>query len=162
MTGENGTQLGTSIFGEPLSEERVNHIENWIPAPTDESAIDSVTAVGSAVGWNEVESLPQLMSVLENVTQMADRFQATEKQKSLVREEEIRTLTSRCSKPEQKLQTTTEAFESADKERAAVQKQMSDFAQETEAFMVEKEGCEKERQKIKADKPTSRTTSKKQ
>lgn len=108
IKGENSTERGGSIFGEPLSKEHVNHIEGWIPAPLNEILEGPITDIASSSGWNgslqEVETLPQLMSVLENVAQMADRFQAVEKQKSFTKDEEIRALQQKCEKLEADLE----------------------------------------------------------
>jgi DNA repair exonuclease SbcCD ATPase subunit len=105
-TAKNATVLGGSVFGDPLSEEKLDKIKRWIPAPTERGSEGSVTDVASSSGWNgsvqDVESLPQLMSVLENVTQMADRFQALEKQKHFTKDEEIRLLRERCKQQEKK------------------------------------------------------------
>jgi DNA repair exonuclease SbcCD ATPase subunit len=105
-TAKNATVLGGSVFGDPLSEEKLDKIKRWIPAPTERGSEGSVTDVASSSGWNgsvqDVESLPQLMSVLENVTQMADRFQALEKQKHFTKDEEIRLLRERCEQQEKK------------------------------------------------------------
>ena len=105
-TAKNATVLGGSVFGDPLSEEKLDKIKRWIPAPTERGSEGSVTDVASSSGWNgsvqDVESLPQLMSVLENVTQMADRFQALEKQKHFTKDEEICLLRERCEQQEKK------------------------------------------------------------
>lgn len=95
------------MFGAPLSSERVNNIEGWIPAPLNEILEGPIAGIASSSGWNgplqEVETLPQLMSVLENVAQMADRFQAVEKQKIFTKDEEICALKENCAKLEKTL-----------------------------------------------------------
>ncbi|PMD54883.1 uncharacterized protein K444DRAFT_666840 [Hyaloscypha bicolor E] len=105
-TAKSATVRGGSVFGDPLSKEKLDKIKRWIPAPTERGSEGSVTDVASSSGWNgsvqDVESLPQLMSVLENVTQMADRFQALEKQKHFTKDEEIRLLRERCEQQEKK------------------------------------------------------------
>ena len=104
-TAKNATVLGGSVFGDPLSEEKLDKIKRWIPAPTERGSEGPVTDVASPSGWNgsvqDVESLPQLMSVLENVTQMADHFQALEKQKHFTKDEEIRLLREKCEQQEE-------------------------------------------------------------
>jgi hypothetical protein len=50
------------------------------------------------------------MSVLENVTQMADRFQALEKQKHFTKDEEIRLLRERCERQEKKSKELEQAY----------------------------------------------------
>lgn len=112
-TAESATVRGGSVFGDPLSEEKLDKIKRWIPAPT-EGEEGSVTNVASSSGWNgsvqDVESLPQLMSVLENVTQMADRFQALEKQKHFTKDEKIRLLRERCEQQEKKSKELEQAY----------------------------------------------------
>lgn len=107
VRGETSTVRGGSVFGEPLSEDRLNRIKTWIPAPLDEGSEGSTTEVASSSGWSgsvqDVESLPQLMSVLENVAQMADRFQALEKQKHFTKDEEIRVLREKFKEQEKML-----------------------------------------------------------
>jgi DNA repair exonuclease SbcCD ATPase subunit len=123
-TAKSATVRGGSVFGDPLSEEKLDKIKRWIPAPTERGSEGSVTDVASSSGWNgsvqDVESLPQLMSVLENVTQMADRFQALEKQKHFTKDEEIRLLRERCEQQENKIkdlkQTYTATNENLEKE----------------------------------------------
>ncbi|KAH8784561.1 hypothetical protein F5882DRAFT_126518 [Hyaloscypha sp. PMI_1271] len=113
-TAKNATVLGGSVFGDPLSEEKLDKIKRWIPAPTERGSEGSVTDVASSSGWNgsvqDVESLPQLMSVLENVTQMADRFQALEKQKHFTKDEEIRLLRERCEQQEKKIKELEQEY----------------------------------------------------
>jgi DNA repair exonuclease SbcCD ATPase subunit len=113
-TAKSATVRGGSVFGDPLSEEKLDKIKRWIPAPTERGSEGSVTDVASSSGWNgsvqDVESLPQLMSVLENVTQMADRFQALEKQKHFTKDEEIRLLRERCEQQEKKSKELEQAY----------------------------------------------------
>jgi DNA repair exonuclease SbcCD ATPase subunit len=113
-TAKSATVRGGSVFGDPLSEEKLDKIKRWIPAPTEEGSEGSVTDVASSSVWNgsvqDVESLPQLMSVLENVTQMADRFQALEKQKHFTKDEEIRLLRERCEQQEKKIKELEQEY----------------------------------------------------
>jgi hypothetical protein len=120
VTGEISTVRGGSAFGEPLSEDRLNRIKTWIPVPLDEGSESSTTEVASSSGWSgsvqDVESLPQLMSVLENVAQMADRFQALEKQKHFTKDEEIRLLREKCNEQEKMLSNHSAELEKTEVE----------------------------------------------
>jgi hypothetical protein len=142
-TAKSETVRGGSVFGDPLSEEKLDKIKRWIPAPTEEGSEGSVTDVASPSRWNgsvqDVESLPQLMSVLENVTQMADRFQALEKQKHFTKDEEIRLLRERCEQQEMKSKELEQACTTANENLLNICKARAILAEQNDYLFSELE-----------------------
>lgn len=140
VTGDKATERGGSAFGAPLSKDRSTRIEDWIaPQPDDKLHDDTTEDAPSFSGFNKsfhkVESLPQLLSVLENAAQMANRFQAGEKKRTLTKNEEIRSLQERCSTYETTLADFKMKLEvaSQDQVRAAA------LFRETQEQEIEKE-----------------------
>lgn len=156
ITRENSLRRDGSIFRLPLSEERVNNIKNWIPSSLDEVSSNYATVFGSASDSStfvrEVESLPQLRSTLENLTQVADRYEAIENQKNFIQEETISSLQARCRNLERRLDQSHVEREDYRIQNSALLAKMDAMSDQIWRVASEREELQRERQSIEADR----------
>ncbi|KAK0113746.1 hypothetical protein ONS96_014602 [Cadophora gregata f. sp. sojae] len=105
VKGGLGTQYSGSIFGESLSDDRYEIIQSWIPPPSPLGVRGSATNGGSLQGGLSTQSpLPELMAVLETVTQMADQYRNSEQERNSSKDEQLRSLQVENRALEQKLE----------------------------------------------------------
>lgn len=114
VRGGISTHNGGSIFGDALSEDRHENIENWIPPPTPLEGSGSSTATpGSQRGFlARQSSLPDLMAMLQTVTQMADQYRNSEEERNMTKDEQLRQLETQVTTLEKRLNEQTESSKS--------------------------------------------------
>ncbi|PVH87971.1 hypothetical protein DL98DRAFT_632184 [Cadophora sp. DSE1049] len=108
VKGGLATQYGGSIFGDSLSDGRYEIIQSWIPQPSPLAIRGSSTTEESSPqdALNNRSSLPELIAVLETVTQMADQYRNSEQERISSKDEQLRSLEMENRALEQKLEKT--------------------------------------------------------
>lgn len=114
------SQYGGSIFGDSLSDDRYEIIQSWIPPPSPFSIRGSSNADRSNKqgGLGNRSSLPELMAVLETVTQMPDEYRNSEHERNSSKDEQLRSLEMENRALEQKLE---KSLGNAEKQRQALE-----------------------------------------
>lgn len=94
VRGGPGIQYDESIFGDVLSGDQYEIIQSWIPPPsTVEASVSTPGAGGNQrAAFSRQSSLPDLMTMLQSVTQMADQYRSFEEERTSSRDEQIRDL----------------------------------------------------------------------
>ncbi|KAG4435919.1 hypothetical protein IFR05_008613 [Cadophora sp. M221] len=127
------SQDGGSIFGDSLSDDRYEIIQSWIPPPSPLGTRGTSTAVGSTQqgGLNHRGSLPELMAVLETVTQMADQYRNSEQERNSSKDEQLRSLEMENRALEQRLEESKAAQKSLDIEGMDLKTKISGLEDQT-------------------------------
>ena len=128
------TQYGGSIFGDSLSDDRYEIIQSWIPPPSPLGIRGASSADGNSKksGLSNRSSLPELMAVLETVTQMADQYRSSEQERNSSKDEQLGSLEMENGALEQKLEKTQAQANTQLKSFAAREEHFRELVKESE------------------------------